>query len=171
MFALVISDFAPDLIPIRVDGSKYGHSPRNRHRKHPCTLWIKSRRMNAEWALQHLIAMNEEWAYRKGKPHSTGRNAPLIREAIRLMPETDDDFAFQNCSMFKDLPVVEGYRLGFVHKWRGDKRAPKWTLRGPPIWLPEYEAQVQVEVPEIQLQSEVVHNLSSEENRPAAKIG
>lgn len=49
------------------------HWPRPTHAGHPCTVWVREGRGNAEWLLAHAEAMDEERRQRRPgtAPHAT----------------------------------------------------------------------------------------------------
>lgn len=143
MAAFLLSDLKlVDYMPLRKDGLPYRVSEKNRHRKHPVTLWMKSKKAHFEWSIQHLIAMNEEFKFRGGNDHCTAINPSRFEAALKYISDDGSDLkhiTFQNSSWCKWMDPVEGYRFGFIHKWvTKDKKMPSWGVRGEPSWLEEY---------------------------------
>lgn len=104
-------------------------------KKHPCTIWTGDSRENFEWHLALLKAMNDEFMGRYNKHHKAFLvGYEQLKAQSDIIPRCGLT-NFPNCSLRKDVSDVhEAYRLGFIEKWKNDKRPPKWTGRSKPQW-------------------------------------
>ena len=106
------------------------------HANHPSTKWVRSSKANYLWLVSHLQYMCDEYRRRFNKEHK-------CEQYINYLASCCDDYPyeqiglveFDNCTPFKDQPVLEAYRTCLINKWKNDKRTPKWTNSRPPEWI------------------------------------
>lgn len=120
---------------------------RSCHVNHPITKWARDPNHSARrlrWLYALGIAYGEEIIYRFGRKHS----CHLVLEGLTfkwpfltLLPAELKADEFHNGARhlglgldFTHLPVGKAYRAYLRIRWKGDKRPPKWTRRGEPIW-------------------------------------
>jgi hypothetical protein len=103
------------------------------HKNHPCTVWARTTSANYKWLYDHYVALMDEYTYRYGKKHACEGISYLLAKGEQLVPQGDLT-PFANCSLFKELDVVEAYQRTMNHKWHNDKRPAYWKKRLPPPW-------------------------------------
>lgn len=111
---------------------------RETHINHPCNVWQRKHLDNYVWLVRLFSELAKEKLYRSGVQHlSYTKLYKILHEPIKHNYLYTDyiDFSF-NCSnvMPSSGNVFEDYKQCLKLKWTHDKREPKWTKRGPPIW-------------------------------------
>lgn len=117
------------------------------HKNHPCNKWAREATYNLHWLIVHGLDLSIEYTYRFGKTH---KSSLVLHEQWELfsrivydeMKIFEEMTPFQNSARndrfdFTHLPVPDSYRCYLNAKWTADKKPPKWTRRGPPIWADE----------------------------------
>ena len=106
------------------------------HKNHPCTVWASSNPSNWVNLLELTLYMTKEYRYRFNKIH-----ACHVKLLDCFMSFLKSEFShkkapldpYVNCSLYKDEPdVYTAYKKTLSHKWKNDKRTPKWTNRQAP---------------------------------------
>jgi len=107
------------------------------HVNHPCNIWARESIGNYGWLLDHFMYLGLEYEFRNNKKHAS--IVKLSRILVRLPPiEKIERTPFANCSPYKSAAcVLLAYQQTMRDKWEADKRRPKWTKRGPPIFFHE----------------------------------
>lgn len=98
------------------------------HANHPCTMWARQTRSNAEWLMAHMEALCAEYTARYGKVHAVEtKYLPALKAHMPLIPQ-GELLPFANCATnHKHIEnVFEAYRMEMQHKWLTDKRVPTW---------------------------------------------
>lgn len=116
------------------------------HLKHPCTLWATASSGNWQWLYKHMDALCKEYTFRYKKQHSSGRLLDLLWSYhTKFLPEGGIS-EFVNCtksaSLERDFLSVSdvhlAYRMYLALKYASAERKPRWTHRGPPVWLQQH---------------------------------
>lgn len=110
------------------------------HAGHPMTIWVSSSKENFIWAIQHGIALCNEWKVRYN--HGDDREHACMR-IYRFMQDHIDDLVFEQSEM--TIPpqcMPEEYRVeydvvsAYRSYYRGDKMGfAKWSNREKPSFL------------------------------------
>lgn len=121
------------------------------HRNHPCSLWCRRNYLNYTWLVYHFKALHDERLFRGCSEHLTYTKLwPIFEESIGdvercyLTENLEFTFDCSNIPVKEDykLDVFSKYKLCLVLKWRNDKRAPTWKVRGNPLFWGEYLTEV-----------------------------
>ena len=101
--------------------------------KHPMTIWVNASNDNFAWALEHGLALGEEYTHRYNKIHAShtmlleiqklgiSGNSNYITTPPQCMPDK-----------YKGINYVQAYRNYYL----GDKkRFAKYTNRKPPEFM------------------------------------
>lgn len=108
---------------------------------HPCSKWIRFDKANMTWLYYYTVALLDEHEHRFNSCNAVQNVFISLRPylSIFLVSREQQPVAFQNSSMFKQLPVVEAYRRTMCNKWvKIDKiKPPKFTNREIPDWVKE----------------------------------
>ena len=107
------------------------------HRNHPCTLWIGQTSANYAWGLDLFRKLSAEYTRRSGgKVHKCWREQRhalfALAEKMPHGPRTPFARATKGFDWIED--THQAYMAVLSHKWRNDKREPKWTTRVQPAW-------------------------------------
>lgn len=104
------------------------------HRHHPCVVWAGESRQNAEWLLQHGLALCLEYSFRYGRTHACERVLQdLLAAGLThcLSDSGQTPFAQAMPERYRDVDPVVAYRRYYA----GEKREiAEWTVRNPPEW-------------------------------------
>lgn len=103
------------------------------HANHPCTLWAGETQGNYQYLLQLGYHMCNERMYRR--PASPNHKCEGVLDFCfrhRHVIPAGAMTPFANCTMYKDHPTHEAYRMQLTDKWNSDIKPPKWTRRGAP---------------------------------------
>lgn len=118
---------------MRVNGYKGDDIYKETHRNHPCAVWARESMWNYSWLLIYMLDLIKERKKRTGKDHKSYEIFHTLCSGLTMMLNTPMT-PFVNCSMFKDDPTFEAYKLTLKLKWNADKRPAKWTNSEKPIW-------------------------------------
>jgi Pyrimidine dimer DNA glycosylase len=117
---------------------------------HPCTMWAGASRKNFQWLVDHTIALATEWNLRGFKYHSAEWLPHVCQsdldDCLNLMTTPSNQglglTPFANCTPYKGVrDPVDAYRYTMADKWSFDVSAPRWGLRGSPVWLQRYRTK------------------------------
>lgn len=124
-----------------VDGDETGVLPDGRqelfyratHRNHPSSIWTRTSVENYNWLVDHFHGLLNEYTFRYGKQHASGR---LLYD-IQSPPKALEDWDWTNppCCMPEEYHVgnyVDNYREYYR---KAKSHLHKWTKREPPNWL------------------------------------
>ena len=108
------------------------------HSKHPCTVLATKNRANYEWVLCLMKSLLDEYTFRFGKEHKSGRLITHLENMAPNIPEGALSFAQAMPDVYKDADPVKAYRAYYS----GDKRFDKagkpldiWTNRPKPEFM------------------------------------
>lgn len=106
------------------------------HYNHPCSVWTRRCLNNWEWLLNLGYAICEEYHHRYGKVHKCfdvlewcADNKPDLKS----LP-TKTAFVYCGDDEFRELPVIDAYRLYYQSKVDGGMDF-RYTGREVPWWL------------------------------------
>lgn len=103
------------------------------HINHPSAIWARASKQNYLWLFRLFTECLEEYTYRYGKHHSSGRLVPLLCNAPEKIV-TGVDFAEPPLAMpdeYKTTDVVESYRNYYMGAKSG---FASWKKRPVPYW-------------------------------------
>lgn len=110
-----------------VMGGKYKPT----HTRHPCVRWAGASRDNADWLVQHGLAIGAEYTYRYGKRH---RSVDVIEDCasrlLQIPAGSLTQFALAMPEEFHTNDAVRSYRTYYQTK----RRFAAWTRRSIPDW-------------------------------------
>lgn len=112
-----------------------GQGYRPTHPNHPCTLWVKQSRENAEWLIQLVSFLNIEWQlrYKHADCHKSYKLIISIRKRLDVLPSNGlTPFALAMPDEYKQADPVAAYRA-YYHT----KRDIATWLNGAPYWWTE----------------------------------
>lgn len=103
------------------------------HTRHPCTLWVGETRENWAWAVEHGLALADEYARRYGKEH---KSRAVIEWAAahgeRPGAGALTPFAQAMPDQYRDADPVVAYRAFYRAEkarfatWRAPATTPAW---------------------------------------------
>ena len=107
------------------------------YQNHPMTKWVGYLRCNMLWALQHGLAIGEEYRYRYDKDHSSTAILQKMKDYMEYMGwwlESDRHTEPPQCmpDEYKCDDYVEAYRNYYRE---GKAHILKWTNREKPEWI------------------------------------
>lgn len=108
------------------------HCYKSTHENHPCTLWVKKSKANAEWLKQLMFALHDEWHYRY--EHNRKHNSMWVLDKINFDNFPDiglTPFALAIKDDCKCDDAVESYK-NFYIKYK--RHIATWKKRGEPEW-------------------------------------
>tara|TARA_R110002110_G_scaffold10728_4_gene52873 strand:+ start:2929 stop:3396 length:468 start_codon:yes stop_codon:yes gene_type:complete len=123
-----------------------GLTRKHGYRNHPCTKWVRERKDNARWLIDHTLSMSLERYYRwpESESHFTMRfiywcENNLAKGYFSEQKEGLSPFAVainseskcRSVKGFEDRSTVEKYRLYY----RYDKPFATWTKQKKPAWM------------------------------------
>ena len=125
--------------PLTKKGKPWKQSAR--HRNHPCSIWVRESRANADWLCRHALAMEVERILRGFKPHHSVAFIRWCADRIASHPfglgdltefavAISDDKLCRQHSDFAAADVVGKYRLYYKY----DKPFATWK-RNRPDWM------------------------------------
>jgi hypothetical protein len=103
------------------------------HKNHPCSIWAREHRGNYTWLLELFKHLCVEYSYRFNKVHKCEQYLKEFEDGQFYLDDQKMFDPHPNCTIFKNKPIYEAYRLCMAEKWNNDKRQPKWTNRTKPI--------------------------------------
>ena len=109
---------------------------------HPCTVWTGTSRANWKWLHAHAMFMCKRFLAKTGRNHMTHEILVDMKDEVNFLP-VNRLTPFANCSLFKDVSVIAGYRQTMLQKWETDYKQPTWfdwdkTSKWPELsWRPE----------------------------------
>lgn len=99
------------------------------HVNHPCTVWTRTSKSNAEWLIKHLESLCAEYTKRYNKVHKCVEYIPTLKSNINIIPDIGLT-PFENCTKFKEIDdVFLAYQLALNDKWEQDSikgYEPRW---------------------------------------------
>lgn len=105
------------------------------HINHPCAVWARQTSGNYDYLLGLFEALLEEYRYRYGRNHATGRFLDVLRNHPKSI--VDGAFSIPPLTMpdkYQSDDAIQSYRDLYV----GVKsRFARWTKRQPPAWYCE----------------------------------
>ena len=112
------------------------------YQNHPMTKWVGSFGLNMIWAVQHGLAIGEEYKYRYAKYHSSTAVIQAIKDHMEKLGWWDD-VTERRYYTINDAPLcmpdeykcddyVEAYRNYYR---KGKAHILKWTKREKPEWI------------------------------------
>lgn len=116
------------------DGSPDPYKTQGSHRKHQCTLWVGETLLNWMWAVEHGLALADEYARRYGKVHGAKRIIEWFRDHS-TPPPPGPLLPFPQC-MPDEFKVPENSVQAYRNFYLGDKaRFAAWRIPSePPSW-------------------------------------
>lgn len=113
--------------------TKGGTPLKGGYHNHPCTRWVGDSRDNFRWAVQHGLALCEEFKLRYNKPHYCEDGIRMMGELADLIPQGElTDFAQAMPDECRQPNVVLAYRIYYkvdksrFAKWERGREAPIW---------------------------------------------
>ena len=113
--------------------TKGGTPLKGGYHNHPCTRWVGDSRDNFRWAVQHGLALCEEFKLRYNKPHYCEDGIRMMGELADLIPQGElTDFAQAMPDECRQPNVVLAYRIYYkvdksrFAKWDRGREAPSW---------------------------------------------
>ena len=113
--------------------TKGGTPLKGGYHNHPCTRWVGDSRDNFRWAVQHGLALCEEFKLRYNKPHYCEDGIRMMGELADLIPQGElTDFAQAMPDECRQPNVVLAYRIYYkvdksrFAKWERGREAPSW---------------------------------------------
>lgn len=113
--------------------TKGGTPLKGGYHNHPCTRWVGDSRDNFRWAVQHGLALCEEFKLRYNKPHYCEDGIRMMGELADLVPQGElTDFAQAMPDECRQPNVVLAYRIYYkvdksrFAKWERGREAPSW---------------------------------------------
>lgn len=106
------------------------------YHNHPCTIWVGTTRSNYQWAVEHALALCEEYTHRYNKVHSCKAGILHLAKMDGLIPNNAlTEFAQAMPTEFQvKNNAVKAYRNYYLYdkrfnidcSWRKTRSAPKW---------------------------------------------
>jgi|TARA_R100000482_G_scaffold118902_1_gene63242 uncharacterized protein YbaA (DUF1428 family) len=113
--------------------TKGGTPLKGGYHNHPCTRWVGDSRDNFRWAVQHGLALCEEFKLRYNKPHYCEDGIRMMGELADLIPQGElTEFAQAMPDECRQPNVVLAYRIYYkvdksrFAKWDRGREAPSW---------------------------------------------
>ena len=113
--------------------TKGGTPLKGGYHNHPCTRWVGDSRDNFRWAVQHGLALCEEFKLRYNKPHYCEDGIRMMGELADLIPQGElTEFAQAMPDECRQPNVVLAYRIYYkvdksrFAKWEKGREAPSW---------------------------------------------
>ena len=113
--------------------TKGGTPLKGGYHNHPCTRWVGDSRDNFRWAVQHGLALCEEFKLRYNKPHYCEDGIRMMGELADLIPQGElTKFAQAMPDECRQPNVVLAYRIYYkvdksrFAKWERGREAPSW---------------------------------------------
>jgi len=111
---------------------------------HPSTIWARQNPNNADWLMQHALALCDEYTYRYGKTH--GSYARILqkcgdnfmeegswKEASPVSIAMFDEYRIPNTFLTEWEYVIQSYRHYYLEgKWK----FAEWRNNRRPAWFP-----------------------------------
>ena len=130
------------------------------HQKHPCTLWVVESKYNYFWLWGHANALYSELLARIGPPSTNDvhiRNLLKTKEGGYHINDVKARTPFKNCSLYKEMDLIEAYQKTMVKKWCWtDKRMPRWHGHDKPEWIHKWFCELKKEEKEDPIWSPVM---------------
>lgn len=105
---------------------------RKTHASHPCSVWIRASIENYRWAIQHGMALCEEYTKRYGKIHKTQAVIKWCKENEPELPDCGlTDFIQAMPDGFKNPDVVKAYRAYYKAT---KSEIARWNYSSVPDW-------------------------------------
>ena len=116
---------------VRNQGHDVGY--KSAYPKHPMTIWVNKTNDNFAWALEHGLALGEEYAHRYNKIHAS--HFVLLKiEDLNIKGNANYMTTPPQCmpDKYKSKDYIQAYRNYYL----GDKkRFAKYTNRKPPKFM------------------------------------
>ncbi len=113
--------------------TKGGTPLKGGYHNHPCTRWVGDSRDNFRWAVQHGLALCEEFKLRYNKPHYCEDGIRMMGELADLIPQGElTEFAQAMPDECRQPSAVFAYRIYYkvdksrFAKWEKGREAPSW---------------------------------------------
>jgi len=113
--------------------TKGGTPLKGGYHNHPCTRWVGDSRDNFRWAVQHGLALCEEFKLRYNKPHYCEDGIRMMGELADLIPQGElTEFAQAMPDECRQPSAVLAYRIYYkvdksrFAKWERGREAPCW---------------------------------------------
>lgn len=121
----------------RLKGFDIGY--KSTHTNHPCTVWVRDSKENFNWAIQHGIALCDEYSFRYGKTHASKK---VIQDIDSIKKSLT--FGWESLTMFAQAVPVEyknsndavaAYRKYYLEEksdiahWNKNRKAPEWWTK------------------------------------------
>ena len=113
--------------------TKGGTPLKGGYHNHPCTRWVGDSRDNFRWAVQHGLALCEEFKLRYDKPHYCEDGIRMMGELADLIPQGElTEFAQAMPDECRQPSAVFAYRIYYkvdksrFAKWERGREAPSW---------------------------------------------
>jgi hypothetical protein len=113
--------------------TKGGTPLKGGYHNHPCTRWVGDSRDNFRWAVQHGLALCDEFKLRYDKPHYCEDGIRMMGELADLIPQGElTEFAQAMPDECRQPSVVLAYRIYYkvdksrFAKWERGREAPSW---------------------------------------------
>lgn len=111
------------------------------HVKHPCTIWAMESSANAQWLLEHLIGLCDEFSKRFPRKQHKLADAHILYKLILKQCEFPSDtlttFVQAMPAPYKTNNAVEAYRNYYLM----DKTFAAWKTT-PPDWFKSGKAKI-----------------------------
>jgi len=106
------------------------------YHNHPCTVWVGTNQSNYLWAVEHALALCEEYTYRYNKVHNCNKGILHLSKLYKLLPTgSKTPFAQAMPEEFRNKSnAVKAYRKYYLYdkrfnidcSWRKKRTEPKW---------------------------------------------
>ena len=105
----------------------FGGPYRASHMNHPCSVWTRESRENAQWMICHLDALCKEYTKTYHKIHKCQQLVSEFSLNLSKLPSngTSSHSEPPNCTLYKSISVKNAYQMYLLTKWAMyDKRKP-----------------------------------------------
>ena len=111
---------------------------RGGYHHHPCTQFCGDSRSNFEWAVEHAIALAEEYTYRYGKTHACEAGIRQMADMADMIPAgAMTAFAQAMPDEYRNHSAVDAYRDYYYYdkrkniqcEWNKSRESPDWWNR------------------------------------------
>jgi hypothetical protein len=119
------------------------------HANHPVSQWVRFTYSNFVWTAQYASALAAEFKFRFGKDHLSAARTNFIMHRYANNIQPGPLTPFQNSARnsqrdveFSALNIFEAYRNYMIYRWNTDRIECRWTNRGMPDFLREYNMKI-----------------------------
>ena len=116
---------------VRSQGHDVGY--KSAYPKHPMTIWVNKSNHNFAWALEHGLALGEEYTHRYNKIHASHKMLKMIQD-LKIKGNANYMTTPPQCmpDEYKKISYVDAYRNYYVND---KKYFAKYTNRDVPEFM------------------------------------